>query len=225
MVHNIQLDCYWCSRAHPLHRSGCKGWPTPECTAAVHTSESLKDALWSGWPGLGKGKVRSINLSLHFLGNAGDAGGRVVVIVVLVLFVSYPFVYGVVLAVMERLLEVEHPFGLAGVDAVVVEHTINGYVLPRSRHHFLRDVAHRCTHREKESWYGFMFFKTVCRNHQLSQAYLLIFIKKGCTSFLFRFGFFCNKGQSVWNWLSARAWVSDTPSDTLCVFNCSASKK
>lgn len=44
---------------------------------------------------------------------------------------------------MKPLFEVECPHGRAGVDAVVVEHTINCYVLPRSHHHFLRDVAHR----------------------------------------------------------------------------------
>lgn len=56
---------------------------------------------------------------------------------------SYPLVDWVVLAAMKRLLEVEHPHGRAGIDAVVVEYTINCYVLPRSGHHFLRDVAHR----------------------------------------------------------------------------------
>lgn len=54
-----------------------------------------------------------------------------------------------VLAAIERLLEVEHPHGRAGIDVVVVEHAIHCHVLPRSHHHLLRDVAHRCTHTNK----------------------------------------------------------------------------
>lgn len=54
------------TKTHPLHKSDCKGWSTPECTAAGHTSGSLRGALWSGWPGLCKEKVKSMNL-LTFL--------------------------------------------------------------------------------------------------------------------------------------------------------------
>lgn len=61
-------------------------------------------------------------------------------------FSSYPLVDWVVLAAMKPLLEVEHPHGRAGVDVVVVEHTIHCYILPRSCHHFLWDVTHRCAH-------------------------------------------------------------------------------
>lgn len=55
---------------------------------------------------------------------------------------SYPLVDRVVLAVMKPLFEVEYPHGCAGVDVVVIEHTINCYVLPGSHHHFLRNVAY-----------------------------------------------------------------------------------
>lgn len=61
-------------------------------------------------------------------------------------FVIYPLVDWVVLAVMKPIIPVEHPRGRAGVDAVVVEHAIHRHVLPRSRHHLHRDVAHHCTH-------------------------------------------------------------------------------
>lgn len=60
--------------------------------------------------------------------------------------VADPLVDRVVLAAMERLLEVEHPHGRAGVDVVVVEHAVHRHVLPRSHHHLLGDVAHRCAH-------------------------------------------------------------------------------
>lgn len=46
-------------------RSCCMGWSTPECTAAGHTSESLKDTLWSGWPGEKKTTIRCIVLVLQ----------------------------------------------------------------------------------------------------------------------------------------------------------------
>ncbi len=60
--------------------------------------------------------------------------------------VAHPLVDGLVLAMVKPLLEVEHPRGRAGVDVVVVEHTIHCHVVPRSRHHFFRDVAHSWTH-------------------------------------------------------------------------------
>lgn len=59
---------------------------------------------------------------------------------------AYPLVDGAVLAAVELLVEVEDPHGRAGVEAVVVEHAVNGHVLPRTYHHFLRDVAHLCKH-------------------------------------------------------------------------------
>lgn len=56
---------------------------------------------------------------------------------------AYPLVDCAVLAAME-LLEVEFPLGHAGVDVVVIEDAVNRDVLPRPRHHFLRNVAHGC---------------------------------------------------------------------------------
>lgn len=69
------------------------------------------------------------------------------------IFFSYPLIDCVVLTRMNRLLEVEHPSGRAGVDAVVIEHTIYCNVLPWSCHHCVRDVAHSCTHRRKKTWW------------------------------------------------------------------------
>lgn len=59
---------------------------------------------------------------------------------------AYPLVDQVVLAVVELLVKVEDPQGRAGVEVVVVEHAVNCHVLPRTYHHFLRDVAHLCKH-------------------------------------------------------------------------------
>lgn len=56
---------------------------------------------------------------------------------------AYQLVDCVVLAAMD-LLEVEFPHGHAGVDVAVVEDAVNRDVLPRSHHHFLRNVAHGC---------------------------------------------------------------------------------
>lgn len=64
---------------------------------------------------------------------------------------AHPLVDRVVLAAGKRLLEVEHPDGRAGVDAAVVEHTIDRDVFPRSCHYLLGDVAHGCTHKENGS--------------------------------------------------------------------------
>lgn len=58
---------------------------------------------------------------------------------------SYQLVDWVVLAAIKLLLEVQHPEGRAGVDAVVVEHAVHGHVLSWSCDHPLRDVAHSCT--------------------------------------------------------------------------------
>lgn len=62
------------------------------------------------------------------------------------LVAAYPLVDGVVLAVIKLLVKVEDPQGCAGVEVVVIEDAVNCYVLPRSHHHFLRDVAHLCQH-------------------------------------------------------------------------------
>lgn len=56
---------------------------------------------------------------------------------------------GVVLAVVKLLVKIADPQGRAGVEVVVVEDAVNRYVLPRSHHHFFRDVAHLCKHTDR----------------------------------------------------------------------------
>lgn len=63
---------------------------------------------------------------------------------------SYPLVDWVVQGGWRQQLEVELPHGHAGIHSVVVEYTVYCYVLPGSSHHFLGDVAHRCTQERKK---------------------------------------------------------------------------
>lgn len=64
---------------------------------------------------------------------------------------SYPLVDWVVQGGWRQRLEVELPHGHAGIHSVVVEYTVYCYVLPGSSHHFLGDVAHRCTQERKKN--------------------------------------------------------------------------
>lgn len=116
---------------HLPRRSGCKGWSTSGYTAAGRTSQSLRDASSPDWPVL-----RKPALLITWI--AFTSGKRSVA--------AYPLVDRVVLAVVELLVEVEDPQGRAGVEVVVVKHTVNCDVLPRTYHHFFRDVAHLCKH-------------------------------------------------------------------------------
>lgn len=116
---------------HLPRRSGCKGWSTSGYTAAGRTSQSPRDASSPDWPVLGKPAL-PITWIAFTLGKRSVA--------------AYPLVDGVVLAVVELLVEVEDPQGRAGVEVVVVKHAVNCDVLPRTHHHFFRDVAHLCKH-------------------------------------------------------------------------------
>lgn len=69
---------------------------------------------------------------------------------------SYPLVDWVVQGGWRQRLEVELPHGHAGIHSVVVEYTVYGYLLPGSSHHFLGDVAHRCTQERKKKPRHFM---------------------------------------------------------------------
>lgn len=69
---------------------------------------------------------------------------------------SYPLVDWVVQGGWRQRLEVELPHGHAGIHSVVVEYTVYCYVLPRSSHHFLGDVAHRCTQERRKKPRHFM---------------------------------------------------------------------
>lgn len=71
---------------------------------------------------------------------------------------SYPLVDWVVQGGWRQRLEVELPHGHAGIHSVVVEYTVYCYVLPGSSHHFLGDVAHRCTQERKKTTSFYVMF-------------------------------------------------------------------
>lgn len=79
---------------------------------------------------------------------------------------SYPLVDWVVQGGWRQWLEVELPHGHAGIHSVVVEYTVYCYVLPGSSHHFLGDVAHRCTQeRKKNTSFYVMFTASKKKSH------------------------------------------------------------
>lgn len=104
----------------------------------------------------GKGTLLSYSHILHYTAKVNEILGNIPSSTQ----IAYPLVDWVVLAAMKPLFEVEYPHSCAGVDVVVVEHTINCYVLPRTHHHFLGDVAHRCKHTRRHTHTPIFLYKS-----------------------------------------------------------------